>query len=81
MHEKKNNQTLNEKLIAVRETFDRFNLISALHSYFLTKNKNFKNLLPPLILLQPKEKDDLIKRKMIKKSDRKKFSSKSPKIK
>ena len=58
---KKNNQTLNEKLIAVRETFDRFNLISALHSYFLTKNKNFKNLLPPLILLQPKEKDDLIK--------------------
>ena len=60
-YEKKNNQTLNEKLIAVRETFDRFNLISALHSYFLTKNNNFKNLLPPLILLQPKEKDDLIK--------------------
>ena len=58
---KKNNQTLNEKLIAVRETFDRFNLISALHSYFLTKNNNFKNLLPPLLLLQPKEKDDLIK--------------------
>ena len=58
-YEKKKNQTFNDKLIAVRETFDQFNLISALHSYFLIKNDKFKNLLPPLILLQSKEKNDL----------------------
>ena len=60
--EKKEKQTQNEKLIAVRETFDQFNLISALHSYFSSNNENFKNLLPPLILLNEKEKKDLIKK-------------------
>ena len=60
--EKKEEQTQNEKLIAVRETFDQFNLISALHSYFSLNDNNFKNLLPPLILLSEKEKEDLIKK-------------------
>ena len=60
--EKKEKQTQNEKLIAVRETFDRYNLISALHSYLGTKDVNFKNLLPPLILLKPEEKEGLIKK-------------------
>ncbi len=60
--EKKEKQTQNEKLIAVRETFDQFNLISALHSYFSLNNEKFKNLLPPLILLNEKEKKDLIKK-------------------
>jgi 4-hydroxy-tetrahydrodipicolinate synthase len=60
--EKKEKQTQNDKLIAVRETFDQFNLISALHSYFSLKDENFKNLLPPLILLSEKEKKDLIKK-------------------
>ncbi len=60
--EKKEKQTQNEKLIAVRETFDKFNLISAIHSYLSTKDVNFKNLLPPLILLKPEEKKDLIKK-------------------
>ena len=60
--EKKEKQTQNEKLIAVRETFDQFNLISALHSYLSLNNDNFKNLLPPLILLNEKEKKDLIKK-------------------
>ena len=56
----KKKQTENEKLIAVREVFDKYNLISALHSYMALKNKNFENLLPPLILLEAKEKKDLI---------------------
>ena len=56
----KKNQTENEKLIAVREVFDKYNLISALHSYMALKDKNFENLLPPLILLDAKEKKDLI---------------------
>ena len=60
--EKKEKQTQNEKLIAVRKTFDQFNLISALHSYLSIKDSNFKNLLPPLILLKNEEKKDLIKK-------------------
>ena len=36
----KKKQTQNEKLIAVRNTFDQFNLISALHSYFSIENSN-----------------------------------------
>mgnify|MGYP000358475586 FL=1 len=58
--EKKEKQTQNDKLIAVREVFDEYNLISALHSYMSTKDDNFKNLLPPLVLLNSKEKKDLV---------------------
>jgi len=53
-------QTHNDKLIAVRNVFDGYNLISALHSYMSTKNNNFNNLLPPLVPLNAKEKKDLI---------------------
>ncbi len=58
--EKKKKQTHNDKLIAVRKVFDGYNLISGLHSYMSTKDDNFKNLLPPLVLLNSKEKKDLI---------------------
>tara|TARA_X000001036_G_scaffold106819_1_gene99885 strand:+ start:226 stop:1107 length:882 start_codon:yes stop_codon:yes gene_type:complete len=60
--EKKIEQTQNDKLIAVRETFDQYNLISALHSFMSLKEDKFKNLLPPLVLLDLKEKNDLIKK-------------------
>mgnify|MGYP001370217067 CR=1 FL=1 len=58
--EKKKEQTQNTKLIAVRKVFDNYNLISALHSYMSIKDDNFKNLLPPLVLLKSKEKEDLV---------------------
>ena len=58
--EKKQKQTQNEKLIAVRETFDEYNLISALHSYFSIKDPKFKNLLPPLVLLPEEKKQELL---------------------
>jgi len=58
--EKKSTQVINKKLIAVRETFDKYNLISALHSYMQDDNKKFKNLLPPLILLSKKKHKELI---------------------
>ena len=58
--EKKKEQTQNDKLIAVRQVFDDYNLISALHSYMSVKDNNFKNLLPPLVLLNSKEKKDLV---------------------
>ena len=58
--EKKKEQTQNDKLIAVRNVFDKYNLISALHSYMSTKDVNFKNLLPPLVLLNSTEKKELM---------------------
>ena len=45
---------------ALREVFDKYNLISALHSYMSTKDNNFKNLLPPLDLLNQTKKKELI---------------------
>ena len=58
----KKKQTLNEKLCAIRQVFDDYNLISALHSYMSIKNENYKNLLPPLILLNSKDKKELLKK-------------------
>ncbi len=53
-------QTLNKKLCAVRSSFDKFNLISGLHSFYSDKNEVYKNILPPLKLLNEKEKKDLL---------------------
>ena len=58
--EKKENQTKNEQLIAVREIFDQYNLISALHSFLSTKDDDFKNILPPLVLLSKEKQKELI---------------------
>ncbi len=59
--EKRKTQNSNEKLISVRHTFDKYNLISGLHSYMSLQNSKFKNLLPPLTLLSPKDQKELIK--------------------
>ena len=53
-------QSKNEKLINVRETFDKFNLISALHSFLSIKDEKFKNILPPLVLLSDAKQKELI---------------------
>ena len=58
--EKKKTQSVNDKLIAVRETFDQYNLISALHSFLSIKSKNYKKVLPPLILLSQEKQGELI---------------------
>ena len=58
--ENKIDQTQNEKLIAVRETFDKYNLISALHSFSLNHEIKYKNLLPPLKLLSTKKQKELL---------------------
>tara|TARA_B100000902_G_scaffold293009_1_gene279490 strand:- start:4488 stop:5372 length:885 start_codon:yes stop_codon:yes gene_type:complete len=42
---------LNDLLCNVRNEFDNYNLISALHSYFSIKDKIYQNLIPPLRLL------------------------------
>ena len=53
-------QTKNIKLISVRETFDQFNLISALHSFISVHNKKFDILLPPLVLLSKEKQKELL---------------------
>ena len=53
--------TDNQKLCDVREAFDKYNLISGLHSYYSTKDKIYKNILPPLSLLEQNDYLDLIK--------------------
>jgi 4-hydroxy-tetrahydrodipicolinate synthase len=58
---KDKNTTDNQKLCDVREAFDKHNLISGLHSYYSTKNKIYKNILPPLSLLEQNDYQDLIK--------------------
>ena len=48
-----NNQSLslNQNLCDVRMSFDKYNLISSLHTLMTEKNSIYKNLLPPLKLL------------------------------
>jgi|TARA_B110000211_G_scaffold179673_1_gene203226 4-hydroxy-tetrahydrodipicolinate synthase len=58
--ETKKNQTKNEQLINVRETFDQYNLISALHSFLAVGDQKFKNVLPPLILLSKEKQKELV---------------------
>jgi len=58
--EKKTLQTMNKKIIQVRETFDGYPLISALHSFLSTEDKKYQNILPPLTLLDVKSKDEML---------------------
>ncbi len=53
-------QSVNQKLCDVRSAFDKYNLISGLHSFYARKNKIYKNVLPPLCLLDSKEEQDLV---------------------
>ena len=54
----KNNspQVFNEKLCLVRAVFDKYNLISGLHTFMSQIDNDFLNLLPPLKLLNETEK-------------------------
>ncbi len=53
-------QSYNQKLCDVRSVFDKYNLISGLHSFCSQENKIYKNILPPLRLLNSKEEKELI---------------------
>jgi|TARA_B100001964_G_scaffold136565_1_gene150727 4-hydroxy-tetrahydrodipicolinate synthase len=46
----------NEQLVKVRSVFDSFNLIEGLHTLYAQKNPIYKNILPPLRLLNEKDK-------------------------
>ena len=53
-------QSYNQKLCDVRKSFDKYNLISGLHSFYLKENEIYKNILPPLKLLDSSEEKDLV---------------------
>ena len=53
-------QSDNQKLCEVRKSFDKYNLISGLHTFYSRENEIYKNILPPLKLLNSSEEKDLI---------------------
>ena len=53
-------QSHNEKLCNVRKVFDKYNLISGLHTFYSQENEIYKNILPPLSLLNQADANDLI---------------------
>jgi len=55
-----NEQLFNQKLCDVRSAFDKYNLISGLHSYFSQENEIYKNVLPPLSLLNKTDENNLL---------------------
>ena len=55
-----NEQTVNQKLCDVRSEFEKYNLISGLHTYYAKKNSYYKNVLPPLSILNSQNENELI---------------------
>ena len=44
----------------MRGTFEKYNLISGLHTFFKHKDSVYENLLPPLRILNKEEEFDLL---------------------
>ena len=51
----KKKQTFNQRLCGIREIFDKYNLISGLHSFMSIEDEKYKNILPPLSLLSQEQ--------------------------
>ena len=52
--------TSNQKLCGVRSSFEKYNLISGLHTLMAEKNSIYENILPPLKLLNEADKNNLL---------------------
>ena len=52
-------QTVNQKLCDVRNIFEKYNLISGLHSFYSKKDYYYKNILPPLSILNSQDEQEL----------------------
>ena len=55
-------QLYNDKLCDVRSTFDKYNLISSLHTFCAQNDNLYKNILPPLSLLNKNDEEELMNR-------------------
>ena len=53
-------QLNNQKLCDVRAAFDKYNLISGLHTFCSQENEIYKNILPPLSVLNKKDEKNLV---------------------
>jgi len=53
-------QTANDKLCDIRSIFEKYNLISGLHTYYSKNDHFYKNVLPPLSILNSKDEKELI---------------------
>ena len=53
-------QSLNKKLCDVRSAFDKYNLISGLHTFCSQENEIYRNVLPPLSILNRKDEKNLV---------------------
>ena len=53
-------QSNNKKLCDVRAIFDKYNLISGLHTFYSQDKKIYQNVLPPLSILNQNDKKDLM---------------------
>ena len=53
-------QTENQKLCNVRAEFEKYNLLSGLHTYYSKKNEYYRNVLPPLSILNSEDENELI---------------------
>ena len=53
-------QIYNQKLKDVRSEFEKYNLISALHTFKSKEDKAYRNLLPPLDILNSKDDNNLM---------------------
>ncbi len=56
----KKKQTFNERLCKIRKIFDKYNLISAVHSFMSVEDEKYKIILPPLSLLSKEEEKKMI---------------------
>ena len=56
----KKEQTANEKLCNIRSAFEKYNLISGLHTFYSKNDLIYKNVLPPLSILNSNEEKELI---------------------
>ncbi len=54
-------QVYNQKLIDVRNEFEKYNLISALHTFKSNEDDIYKNILPPLSILSNIDQSNLMK--------------------
>ena len=52
-------QTVNQKLCDIRSVFEKYNLISGLHTFYKQKENIYENLLPPLRVLDKISEKDL----------------------
>jgi len=56
----KKKPTNDQKLCDIRNVFEKYNLISSLHSFYAKTDSIYKNVLPPLSILKSQDEKDLI---------------------